>query len=578
MRKLELIMFVMAVGVPWSAVAQPRTHMDFDHDGRAELCTARIVALDRPARWTCDVKVFDTVAEYWDDGIGLYTDKWVPGDYDGDFFADPAVYRPSTGQWFIRQFGPSFRIVQWGIPGDIPVPADYDGDGRTDTAVYRPSNRTWYIPGMAPIVFGDSRAILPLPADYDGDFRADPAFFAQDGTSGIWLIRSTRFCDGLIQCETRWGQAGDIPVPADYGGGPRTEIAVFRPATGEWFIKDMMTVRWGQRGDIPIPLDYEGAGRASLIVLRQTGEDDSRGEFLVRGFDGSLRKRVPGTFRPGLARTPVSTSAGEFGSANRDRRAELTVFRPSTGEWHAKYSALAHQSTITYTLGDASDTPVGADFGPLGTYFPATFRDGVWKHLFGSDVQWGLPGDIPVPGDYVGALGAQHAVFRPSNGTWYVQRMNPVQWGQATDVPVPADYDGDGRLDIAVWRPSNGTWYILPSSGKAVLRRTFGGAGDIPLPADYDGDGLADFVVYRPSTATWYAFPQVSYFAGNGVITSSSAVFGTPGDVPVPADYDGDGVTDLATWTPSTGMWNVRNQFSVQWGQPGDVPVVTVNR
>ena len=57
-----------------------------------------------------------------------------------------------------------------------------------------------------------------------------------------------------------------------------------------------------------------------------------------------------------------------------------------------------------------------------------------------------------------------------------------------------------------------------------------------------------------------------------------TVVFGDSTSVPVPADYDGDGIADIATWTPSTQMWSVRNGFSVQVGQPGDIPVVTLNR
>ena len=45
------------------------------------------------------------------------------------------------------------------------------------------------------------------------------------------------------------------------------------------------------------------------------------------------------------------------------------------------------------------------------------------------------------------------------------------------------------------------------------------------------------------------------------------------GDVPVPGDYNGDGLTDVAVWRPSTGEWFVRGQFTVQWGGTGDVPV-----
>ena len=38
------------------------------------------------------------------------------------------------------------------------------------------------------------------------------------------------------------------------------------------------------------------------------------------------------------------------------------------------------------------------------------------------------------------------------------------QWGLNTDKPLAADFDGDGRTDLALYRPSNGGWYIRYSS------------------------------------------------------------------------------------------------------------------
>ena len=56
--------------------------------------------------------------------------------------------------------------------------------------------------------------------------------------------------------------------------------------------------------------------------------------------------------------------------------------------------------------------------------------------------------------------------------------------------------------------------------------------------------------------------------------------FGAPGDLPVPADYNGDGRADYDIWRPSTGVWYIRSgaapgvsltpAVGVAWGQYGD--------
>ena len=78
--------------------------------------------------------------------FGISTDTPAPADYDGDGRTDFAVYRASTGVWYILNSGSGqATVMAFGISEDKPVPADYDGDGKADIAVFRPSTGVWYL-------------------------------------------------------------------------------------------------------------------------------------------------------------------------------------------------------------------------------------------------------------------------------------------------------------------------------------------------------------------------------------------------------------------------------------------------
>jgi hypothetical protein len=57
--------------------------------------------------------------------------------------------------------------------------------------------------------------------------------------------------------------------------------------------------------------------------------------------------------------------------------------------------------------------------------------------------------------------------------------------------------------DLAVWR-NDGSWWVLNGITGSTSGMFWGMSGDIPTPADFDGDSRYDFCVYRPSNQTWY--------------------------------------------------------------------------
>jgi hypothetical protein len=134
------------------------------------------------------------------------------GDFDGDGFADPAVFRPSAATYFVLNTGSNtVSTIPFGADGDVPVNGDFDGDQRADVAIFRPSVGEW------------------------------------------WINRSSTGQTVAAQ----FGQSGDKPTPGDFDKDGKTDIAFWRPSNGNYFVlrssnSSFFSFAWGSNGDIPV--------------------------------------------------------------------------------------------------------------------------------------------------------------------------------------------------------------------------------------------------------------------------------------------------------------------------------------
>lgn len=319
--------------------------------------------------------------------------RYVSGDFDGDGRADLAIYRrwvvgeSATARWYVLTSGSNFSYAQaWSIDTGSSLQrsriiADFDGDGRTEMSAWDAfTENTWrirystdgYSAGSETVyrVTSTTNPVVASAADLGGN--GGPALMSYDPFTGAWHAVS-RSSGAEVLPATYWGRVGDVPVPGDYDGDQRTDLTVWRPEDGRWYILgskagytyvfgNARAFHWGTNGDIPLRGDFDG-----------------------------------------------------------DAIDDLTVWRPSTGTWYVLFSSSGYSSAGAgaYNWGSAGDEPVPADYDGDGRTDLAVWRpsDGTWYLLFsGSNyayaqaraIQWGSGsfryGDEPIPRASPGAL------------------------------------------------------------------------------------------------------------------------------------------------------------------------------
>lgn len=256
--------------------------------------------------------------------------------------------------------------------------------------------------------------------------------------------------------------------------GAGTNIGIFRPSTGAWYLMTGGGV-WekgplGGTGYLPVLGDWNGSGISQLGA-----------------YDSSRKKWQLDTNDNGIWDNCGKDTCYDFMVARNTKNDET----PLIGSWDGG----AKDSVGVFRF-------IANDGAPEGYWYFDRNGNGKFDGC-NTDLclgPFGTTGDIPVVGDWDGTGIAKIGVFTPETGMWTL------------------DYNGNGNFD-----------------GCDIDRcfGPFGHQGDIPVVGDWDGTGIAKIGIFRAESGEWYLDKN-----GNGQwdgcdVDQCVAGFGQAGDLPV---------------------------------------------
>ncbi|MBE0598416.1 MAG: thrombospondin type 3 repeat-containing protein [Desulfuromonadales bacterium] len=411
-------------------------------------------------------------------------------DTDGDDLTDAQEYalgtdptNPDTDGDGVPDGADAVPLAYWPDPGGSMMIATFNGELVVDVSGTRGATRASAI-GDELAVFDASgtlcgRVALTAGSNFLLDvYGDDPATPEDEGANAgetltfrLWdhqrrkeLPVRTLHPNGLPQAVT-WSDGGGGTV--DLHGLAQQQIGVYRPSSARWYADADGNGVWGG-------LDFFLTGFG--ISTDKVAAGDWNGDGLLD----------PGVFRNvnGLGWWYFDSNGSGAWESGIDQALQfgLGTDIPVVGDWN----------------GDGkSDFGVFRNISGLGWWYFDSNGNRSWDPGVDQALQFGLGSDIPVVGDWNGDGMSDFGVFRNINGLgwWFFDSDGNRQWNAGTDqklqfglpgdLPVAGDWNGDGLSDFGVMR--QGVWYLDSNgnrqwnSGTDLGYPSFGLNGDQPL-------------------------------------------------------------------------------------------------
>jgi hypothetical protein len=504
--------------VPLNQTADALAVADFNGDGKQDLILMHSTS--------------NTVSVLDSNGDGTFArpiDYPVPdpvamavADFNNDGHPDFAVATGGTSPSLVvflnngeGTFVPTLSVSTLGMNPTSLTAGDFNGDGRAD--LFMQGTRTVSnapVPGSSLLLGNGDGTFAPHAANgYQlwGDYTAVGDFNA-DGKSDL------AFGHGYLP---PYGNAmtGGVSVAPSNGDGTFSGVSAY-PGVGA------LTLGIGSF-DVAVG-DFNGDGVADLLVCAKSSSGTSIPPW-----------RLPETPNDSVSLLLSTSKAPAKGMPG------IGTFDPSTATWYLRNEV---------GPGDPDLPPF--QYGWVG-----------WKPVVGD---WN--------GDGVSTIGAVDAtgLSNPQAAVWYLRNENsggapdiaPFAYGLPGWIPVTGDWCGLGHAGIGMFDPSTATWYLRNEDGPGypdagVFR--YGGAGWIPVVGDWTRNGTTTIGVIDPSTMTWYLRNKNS----GGAPDITPFAYGAPGWLPVVGKFTDSGYTTVGVVDPN-GAWYVR--FGIYGGAPSISP------
>jgi hypothetical protein len=209
----------------------------------------------------------------------------VVGDWNGSGAAKLGLFVADSGQWLFDANGNGIWdgcnidacVASFGQSMDVPVVGQWSAGSSDWIGIFRPGERKWHLDlnwnGILNACKTDKCYALsvyqngdvPVAGDWTGRGSTQIGLFRP--STGQWFLdrNANRAWNGCTKDScVSFGSAGDVPVSGDWNGTGITKIGVFRPSTGEWFLDldgngswdgpglDLYVPGYGQAGDVPV--------------------------------------------------------------------------------------------------------------------------------------------------------------------------------------------------------------------------------------------------------------------------------------------------------------------------------------